>query len=76
VNKAYKRIFVIIIVLALAAISCVSGGGSDGDSSRSNNGQSSSYQSEVNSPDATATYGAEQLHIQLTEIARDSQQSP
>ncbi|MCU0489379.1 MAG: hypothetical protein MUE67_10555 [Anaerolineales bacterium] len=69
-NKAATRILIVIIVLALAMMACVSGGG-DGSNGGSGNDRSTSQQDEVNSPDATAAYGAEQLHIQLTEIARE-----
>jgi len=70
VNKAATRILIMIIILALAMMACVNGGG-DGGSGGSGNDQSTSQQVESNSPDATAAYGAEQLHIQLTEIARE-----
>ena len=73
VNKAFTRILLIIIVLAMAALACVGGGGGggvDGSGSNSDSNISSSSQTNVDSPDATATYGAQQLHIQLTEIAR------
>lgn len=69
-NKAATRILIMIIILALAMMACVNGGG-DGGSGGSGNDQSTSQQVESNSPDATAAYGAEQLHIQLTEIARE-----
>ena len=68
-NKATTRILLIIIVLALAALAC-SGGG---DGNRSGSDSATSNQSAIHSPDATATFGAEQLHIQLTEIAREAQ---
>ncbi len=68
-NKAATRILIMIIVLALAMMACVGGGG-DGSRGGTGNNHTSSEQAEVNSPDATAAYGAEQLHIQLTEIAR------
>lgn len=69
-NKASTRILVMIIILALAAMACIGGGGGDGDRAGSNDQSLSSAQSNIHSPDATATFGAEQLHIQLTEIAR------
>jgi hypothetical protein len=72
VNKASTRILMIIIILAFAAMACIGGGGGDGDRAGSNS-DISSAQSNLRSPDATATFGAQQLHIQLTEIARPSQ---
>jgi len=60
-NKATIRILLIIIILTLASLACVGGGGDGGIT-----GDGTSLY------DATATYGAEQFHIQLTEIARPS----
>jgi hypothetical protein len=59
-NRATTRILLIILVLTLASLACVGGG----DGGITGNGSSWF--------DATATYGAEQFHIQLTEIARPS----
>jgi hypothetical protein len=73
VNKASTRILIIIIVLALAAMACVGGGGGNGNRAGTNRGETSSNQVNIQAPDATATFGAEQLHIQLTEIARQGQ---
>jgi hypothetical protein len=70
VKKASTCILLMIIILALAAMACIGGGGGDGDRTNSNNNVLSSAQSNIHSPDATATFGAQQLHIQLTEIAR------
>jgi hypothetical protein len=71
VTKASTRILIMIIILAFAAMACIGGGGGgDGDQAGSNNSVLSPAQSNTHSPDATATYGAQQLHIQLTEIAR------
>jgi hypothetical protein len=72
VNKAPTRILLIIIVLVLAAMACVSGGGGEGGQNGSA-GNITSSQHGLNSADATAVYGAEQLHIQLTEIAKPGQ---
>ena len=69
-NKASTRILIVIVILAFAAMACIGGGGGDGDRAGSNNNVLSSAQAKIHSPDATATYGAQQLHIQLTEIAR------
>lgn len=60
-NKAITHISIIIIVLALSAMACVGGGGGGGDWSSSGD----------NRPDATATFGTRQLHIQLTAIAQE-----
>jgi len=51
-------------------MACVGGGGGDGDND--NQGGSRNNQTITQPADATATYGAEQLHIQLTAIARDN----
>jgi hypothetical protein len=72
VNKATTRILLIIVVLALAAMACVGGGGGGGSGTGSGSNGSASSQPGEHSPDATATFGAEQLHIQLTEIARQA----
>ncbi|OGO39210.1 MAG: hypothetical protein A2W35_16945 [Chloroflexi bacterium RBG_16_57_11] len=73
-NKATARIFLIVLILALAALACVGGGGGDGgvasDGSRLINNTTSQ---EFSSANATATYGAEQFHIQLTAIAQPDQ---
>jgi hypothetical protein len=64
--KLTARILLICLILAVAALACVNGG--DGNSSSTNNSGSGNNVS-VYGPDATATYGAEQFHIQLTAIA-------
>jgi hypothetical protein len=70
-SKATARILLIILILALAALACVRGGGGDGgvakDGSLSVNNNTPQ---DMWSADATATYGAEQFHIQLTAIAQ------
>lgn len=65
-KKIPARILLGILLLALAAFACIGGGG-DG-----NEGESSSPQEAQTTPtpDATATYGAEQFHLQLTAIAQ------
>jgi hypothetical protein len=71
-KKLAARILLIILILALAAISCVGGGGGEGGSggSSGSGGEDSDVSPEA---DATATYGAEQFHIQLTAIAQPDQ---
>jgi hypothetical protein len=68
-NKATIRILLIILILALAALACVGGGGDGvtGDGSSTAGGNSAL---DTQSANATATYGAEQFHIQLTAVAR------
>lgn len=61
------RILLIILVLAFAALACINGG--DGDTSGGSSLTGSSSQS-AGGPDATATYGAEQFHLQLTAVAQ------
>lgn len=64
VNKVTTRILIIIIVLVLATMACVGGGNDNGGWSTGDGKR----------PDATATYGAHQLHIQLTAIAQEGQE--
>lgn len=67
-NKAVKYFMIILIVLVLASMACVGGGGGgSGNNSGTTNNLS------VSSPDATAATGAQQLQIQLTAIANQSQ---
>ena len=69
-NKAIARILLIILILAVAALACVGG---DGDGGVTRDGAqliNSSTTQGLGSADATATYGAEQFHIQLTAIAQ------
>jgi len=65
-TKLTARILLICLILAVAAIACVNGG--DGNSSNTNSSGTGNSVSAFG-PDATATYGAEQFHIQLTAIA-------
>jgi len=65
-NKRTTRILLIIFVLAIAALACVDGG--DG-SSFGGNGTWTGDSSTASSLDATATFGAEQFHLQLTAVA-------
>ena len=70
-SKATARIFLIILILALAALACVGGGGGDGSVARDGSQLIINNTSqEILSANATATYGAEQFHIQLTAIAQ------
>ena len=72
-SKALARILLIILILALAALACVGGGGDrggvsgNGSPAADNNGAQ-----DTQSANATATYGAEQFHIQLTAVAQPS----
>ena len=63
-TKVTARIFLILLILSLATLACVGGDGG-GASGGLNPGDPNS--SAVN---ATATYGAEQFHLQLTAQAR------
>jgi hypothetical protein len=55
------RILLIVLLLAGAMLACLGGGGGGGNT---NPGGS------LGGDGATATYGAEQFHIQLTAISR------
>ena len=68
-KKVTTRLLLIIIVLALAMLACVGGGGNGS----LNNTWTSNGGSILEAPDATAAYGAEQLQIQLTAMADESQ---
>jgi hypothetical protein len=66
-NRLIIRIVIILLVLAIASLACVNGG----DGSTSNGSSATGSSSAVTSgPDATATYGAEQFHLQLTASAQ------
>jgi len=60
-KKRAAVIIIIIMVLFLVTISCVGGGGGDEDGAIK-------VQS-TKAADATATFGAEQFHLQLTAIS-------
>ena len=64
-NRPKNRILIAIIVLVLSVMACVGGGGGG-----SVNGGNKVSNSMVIAPDATATYGAQQLKIQLTAVAQ------
>jgi hypothetical protein len=68
-TKLTARIFLICLILAVAALACVNGG--DGNSSSTNSSTSGNSVTSFG-PDATETYGAEQFEIQLTAIANPS----
>ena len=64
-KKHAVLILLIILILFLATISCIGGGG--GDNSGSLKGKATM------AANATATYGAEQFHLQLTAISEQGQ---
>ena len=59
-KQVTARILLIILVLILATLACIGGGGDPVDGA--NTGQVQVTQAAA----ATATYGAEQFHLQLT----------
>ncbi len=66
-KKLALCMFLIMLLLALSAMACVdSGGGVNSKGGALNLFNSSSE----HGPNATATYGAEQFHLQLTAIAQ------
>ena len=68
-KKATFRLLLIVIVLSLAMLACVGGGGSGS----LNDNWSSGSQEILQAPEATAVYGAQQLEIQLTAMADEAQ---
>ena len=65
-NRFLIRILLVLLILAFASLACVNGG--DGSTS---SGSSAILEGTAPSgPDATATFGAEQFHLQLTAIAQ------
>jgi len=60
-KKQAAVVIIIITLLFLVSVSCVGGGGGDEVGSLS--------VSSTKSADATATFGAEQFHLQLTAIS-------
>jgi hypothetical protein len=68
--KLFFRILLIIVVLAFAAYACVDG--TDGTTSKGGALKDSGGIS-IRGLDATATFGAEQFHLQLTAIAQPDQ---
>jgi hypothetical protein len=72
-KKVVVRILLILLVLILAALACIGGGG-DQNGSNSDAGTSAAGHQPINaqatlSAGATATFGAEQFHLQLTAIS-------
>jgi hypothetical protein len=65
-RQTLARILLIILILSIAALACVDGGGGGG-------GGGGSWVNDSPSIQATATYGAEQFHIQLTAEADPNQ---
>ena len=63
--KAARHLFLIFIVVfvLMSIVACIVTGGGGTDSS--------SVAGSVTGDDATATFGAEQFHLQLTAISRD-----
>ena len=73
-NQPAARILLILLVLTLIAISCIGCGGDKGAGSKGISDSIGSL-SERTSPaniQATATFGANQFHIQLTAIANQN----
>ena len=73
-NKTIARLLLVVIILVAVVISCVDLGRSERvvqDSSK-NNQALPSLQATV-SANITATFGAEQFHIQLTALAQPGQ---
>jgi hypothetical protein len=73
-KKVVVRILLILLVLTLVALACIGGGG-DQNGSNSDAGTSAADHPVINaqatlSAGATATFGAEQFHLQLTAIAK------
>jgi hypothetical protein len=72
-SKANARIFLIIVILALVALACVGGGRGDGGVASDGTRFINNTSQQLSSANATATFGAEQFHIQLTAIAQPDQ---
>lgn len=66
-NKLIFRILLITLILLFASLACISGG--DGITIKGGS-LTGSASSQVDGPDATATFGAEQFHLQLTAVAQ------
>lgn len=64
--KSARILFFALIIAAmlLSIVACISGGGGDG-------GGGTSQPEALRGEDATATYGADMFHLQLTAMARD-----
>lgn len=75
-KKTTARIILILIILILATVACV-GGGEGYESNSAGTPQADIFGISIQatqSADVTATYGAEQFHLQLTAIAEQEQQ--
>jgi hypothetical protein len=68
-NRLLIRILLVVLILLFAAMACVNGG----DGSSSSNSLSGEQGSIVSGLEATATFGAEQFHLQLTAISESEQ---
>jgi hypothetical protein len=66
-KKLIFKILLITLILAIAALACVGGGDRTTAKGGALNGESSAF---PKGPDVTATYGAEQFHLQLTAVAQ------
>jgi hypothetical protein len=65
--KAARHLFLIVILVfvLMSIVACIVTGGGGGGT------DNSSVAGSITGDDATATYGAEQFHLQLTAISRD-----
>ncbi len=72
-KKIVACIVFILIIVALAITACVDGGDKTG-SARGSQGQSLNAQQTM-AANATATFGAEQFHLQLTAMAEEQRQT-
>lgn len=68
IMKAARHLFLIVILvfMFLSVGACIITGGDGGGGT-----EGSSSAGSITGDDATATYGAEQFHLQLTAISRD-----
>jgi hypothetical protein len=70
-NKTAVNIILAILLLTLATLACIGGGtGDDNNSNVEGSPQPGSQATGISPVQATATYGAEQFHLQLTAIAQ------
>jgi len=67
-NKLFLRVILILLILAFASMACINSG--DGGTANKGGASASGAESTLSGPEATATYGAEQFHLQLTAIAQ------
>ena len=71
-RKLIATLLLILLILALGALACTGGGDGSQTKNATVNVQSPGMQATM-SANATATYGAEQFHIQLTAMADEAQ---